>query len=198
MKGRRKADLQTLDLFATAASTAATEDGDTITLTTADLLAALERLADAGLLRRLDSALAAFVAEQDAEAEPALLIATAVLAQMEGRGHSCLPLQALAHNPNEILGWPKEAMPVQLSLWEQLPSRLGNWLQALRRSPVVRVVTPGESSEGQGQPLVLLDGAAPLLYLRRCCDEGIEEIRGRTQKAQKLRRSRKREYQIWL
>ena len=96
MKGRRKADLQTLDLFATAASTAATEDGDTITLTTADLLAVLERLADAGLLRRLDSALAAFVAEQDADAEPALLIATAVLAQMEGRGHSCLPLQALA------------------------------------------------------------------------------------------------------
>ncbi|MEG2047148.1 MAG: exodeoxyribonuclease V subunit alpha, partial [Comamonas sp.] len=105
MKGRRKADLQTLDLFATATPitgfTTAPEDGDTITLTTAGLLAALERLADAGLLRRLDSALAAFVAEQDTDAEPALLIATAVLAQMEGRGHSCLPLQALAHNPNE-------------------------------------------------------------------------------------------------
>ena len=167
MKGRRKADLQTLDLFATAASTTAPEDGDTITLTTAGLLTALERLADVGLLRRLDSALAAFVAEQDTDAEPALLIATAVLAQMEGRGHSCLPLQALAHNPNEILGWPKEAMPVQLSLWEQLPSRLGDWLQALRRSPVVRVVMQGDPSEDQGQPLVLLDGPAPLLYLRR-------------------------------
>ena len=51
MKGRRKADLQTLDLFATAASTTAPEDGDTITLTTAGLLTALERLADVGLLR---------------------------------------------------------------------------------------------------------------------------------------------------
>ena len=152
MKGRRKADLQTLDLFATAASTAATEDGDTITLTTADLLAALERLADAGLLRRLDSALAAFVAEQDAEAEPALLIATAVLAQMEGRGHSCLPLQALAQNPNEILGWPKEAAPVQLSLWEQLPATLDGWLQALRRSLVVRVMRGVKRARDEASP----------------------------------------------
>lgn len=81
MKGRRKADLQTLDLFAAPA------DGDTIALGTTDWLAALERLADAGLLRRLDSALAAFVAAQDAEAGPELLVATAVLAQMEGRGN---------------------------------------------------------------------------------------------------------------
>ena len=164
MKGRRKADLQTLDLFA------AQDDGETITLTTNDWLAALERLADAGLLRRLDSALATFVAEQDAEAEPALLVATAVLAQMEGRGHSCLPLLALASNPNDILAWPKEAVPLQRSLWEQLPSQLGDWLQALRHSPVVRVVQPGAISADQGQPLVLLDGPAPLLYLRRYWD----------------------------
>ena len=50
MKGRRKADLQTLDLFAAA------DEGDTVVLSTIDWLAALERLADAGLLRRLDSA----------------------------------------------------------------------------------------------------------------------------------------------
>ena len=74
MKGRRKADLQTLDLFAAA-------DEGTVVLSTTDWLAALERLADAGLLRRLDSALAAFVAEQDAEAAPALLVSTAVLAR---------------------------------------------------------------------------------------------------------------------
>lgn len=164
MKGRRKADLQTLDLFA------APDDGNTVTLSIADWLTALERLADAGLLRRLDSALAAFVAEQDAGAEAALLIATAVLAQMEGRGHSCLPLQALASSPNEILAWPKEAVHLQLSLWEQLPRQLSGWLQALRRSPVVRVVQPGMATVDQGQPLVLLDGPAPLLYLRRYWD----------------------------
>lgn len=164
MKGRRKADLQTLDLFA------APDDGDTVTLSIADWLTALERLADAGLLRRLDSALAAFVAEQDAGAEAALLVATAVLAQMEGRGHSCLPLRALASSPNEILAWPKEAVHLQLSLWEQLPHQLSGWLQALHRSPVVRVVQPGMATIDQGQPLVLLDGPAPLLYLRRYWD----------------------------
>jgi exodeoxyribonuclease V alpha subunit len=164
MKGRRKADLQTLDLFAAPA------DGDSMALSTTDWLAALERLADAGLLRRLDSALAAFVAAQDAEAGPALLVATAVLAQMEGRGHSCLPLKALAGDPNQILAWPKEAERLQQSLWEQLPGRLADWLQALRRSPVVRVVQPGAVAADRGQPLVLLDGAAPLLYLRRYWD----------------------------
>lgn len=81
MKGRRKADLQTLDLFAVHDHSSET-DGDAATvLSTTELLSALERLADAGLLRRLDSALAAFVAQQDGEAEPALLVATAVLAQ---------------------------------------------------------------------------------------------------------------------
>ncbi|WKL18392.1 exodeoxyribonuclease V subunit alpha [Comamonas testosteroni] len=164
MKGRRKADLQTLDLFA------APTDGDSMALSTTDWLAALERLADAGLLRRLDSALAAFVAAQDAEAGPALLVATAVLAQMEGRGHSCLPLKALAGDPNQILAWPKEAERLQQSLWEPLPGRLADWLQALRRSPVVRVVQPGAVVADRGQPLVLLDGAAPLLYLRRYWD----------------------------
>ena len=168
MKARRKADLQTLDLFATQDMTQ--EDGSTSVLSTSDVLTALERLADVGLLRRLDSALAAFVAQQDAQAEPALLVATAVLAQMEGRGHSCLPLAALPTNPNEILAWPKEAMPVKLSLWEQLPSTLAAWLQALRRSPVVRVVGGAGATPDLGQPLVLLDGAAPLLYLRRYWD----------------------------
>ena len=114
--------------------------------------------------------LAAFVAAQDAEAGPALLVATAVLAQMEGRGHSCLPLKALAGDPNQILAWPKEAERLQQSLWEPLPGRLADWLQALRRSPVVRVVQPGAVVADRGQPLVLLDGAAPLLYLRRYWD----------------------------
>src|SRR5256885_1515877 len=68
---------------------------------TNELLALLRRWADAGLLRRLDAALASFVAGQDAQAGPALLVAAALLAQMEGRGHSCLPLAPLAGNPND-------------------------------------------------------------------------------------------------
>jgi exodeoxyribonuclease V alpha subunit len=143
-------------------------------LGTGEVLALLRRWADAGLLRRLDAALASFVAGQDAQAEPALLVAAALLAQMEGRGHSCLPLAPLAGSPNEVLAWPAEALPAQQALWQMLPARLSGWVAALSASPVVRTV--GDAGHGggedRGQPLVLAgaDGPAPLLYLRRYWD----------------------------
>ena len=155
MKRSRKLDVQTLDLFAEPA------------LSVPDTLTALRRLADAGLLRRLDSALAAMVAEQDAGATPALLVATAVLAQMEGRGHSCLPLTDLVNTPNAVLAWPSEALAAQQALWAQLPTSWADWQAALQRSPVVRVL--GRDAD-LGQPLVLRGGGAPLLYLRRYWD----------------------------
>ncbi|MCR4546745.1 exodeoxyribonuclease V subunit alpha [Delftia tsuruhatensis] len=144
---------------------------------TNEVLALLRRWADAGLLRRLDAALASFVAGQDAQAGPALLVAAALLAQMEGRGHSCLPLAPLAGHPNDVLAWPADALPAQQALWQMLPARLSGWVAALSASPVVRVVH-GEQVDGQGgsedlgQPLVLAgaDGPAPLLYLRRYWD----------------------------
>lgn len=144
---------------------------------TDEVLALLRRWADAGLLRRLDAALASFVAGQDAQAGPALLVAAALLAQMEGRGHSCLPLAPLAGNPNDVLAWPAEALPAQQALWQMLPAHLSGWIAALSASAVVRVVhgkhgepvDGREGSEDLGQPLVLAgaDGPAPLLYLRR-------------------------------
>ena len=168
MKSRRRTDVQTLDLFASHGRDDGLDTASSVALdviSSAEILTALERLADAGLLRRIDSALAAFVASQDSEAEPALLVATAVLAQMEGRGHSCLPLAILPDDPNAALAWPKEAMEVQQSLWAYLPSTLDEWLQALQRSPVVRVVSHRDASdEDLGQPLVLLTDDEPLLY----------------------------------
>ena len=161
MRGRRKIDLQTLDLFA--------QPG----LSAQDTLTALQRLSDAGLLRRLDSALAAFVHSQDPGAQPALLVAAAVLAQMEGRGHSCLPLAALVARPNDVLAWPREAQPLLAALWSQLPPRLDDWLAALQRSPVVRampVENAVDNAVGDGRPLVLQTGPEPLLYLRRYWD----------------------------
>lgn len=141
---------------------------------TNEVLALLRRWADAGLLRRLDAALASFVAGQDAQAGPALLVAAALLAQMEGRGHSCLPLAPLAGNPNDVLAWPAEALPAQQALWQMLPARLSGWVAALGASPVVRVIGDAGQDGGEdlGQPLVLAgaDGPAPLLYLRRYWD----------------------------
>ena len=133
---------------------------------TPEALALLDNLSDMGLLRRLDAAMAHFVAGHDAAAEPALLMATALLVQMEGRGHTCLPLQHVADAPNQILAWPAEREPLLASVWRFLPATLDGWLQALQRSPLVRVC--GRDADA-GQPLVLsgVDGDAPLLYLRR-------------------------------
>ncbi|WP_417282570.1 exodeoxyribonuclease V subunit alpha [Comamonas sp.] len=155
MKSKRHLDVHTQDLFAAPE------------LSVQHMLTALQRLSDAGLLRRIDSALAHFLWSQDAAAQPALLMAAAVLAQMEGRGHSCLPLAELVRSPNNVLAWPKEALAAQEVLWAQLPASLTDWLAALQRSPVVRVL--GRDAD-QGQPLVLLGGEMPLLYLRRYWD----------------------------
>ncbi|MBV2264850.1 MAG: AAA family ATPase, partial [Thauera sp.] len=133
--------------------------------TSAALLAALDAWTDAGLLRQLDSAFARFVASLDPAAPPALLVAAAVLARMEGRGHSCLPLAPLAAADQDLLAWPMEAQPAVATLWHTLPADPAGWLAALQQSPVVRRI--GRDPE-LGQPL-LIDGpdAAPRLYLRR-------------------------------
>lgn len=131
-------------------------------------LGTLHLWSEAGWLRRLDSALAAFVAELDPQAPPALLVATALLAHMEGRGHTCLPLAPLVRDPAAVLGWPQEAQDALLALWATLPRDPQDWIAALRASPVVRQAAQDADT---GQPLVLGgSSAAPLLYLRRYWD----------------------------
>ncbi|MDD4886064.1 MAG: exodeoxyribonuclease V subunit alpha [Thiomonas sp.] len=51
--------------------------------------------AEQGVLRRLDAALARFVAELCPDVTPQVLIAVAVLADLEGRGHTCVLLDEL-------------------------------------------------------------------------------------------------------
>lgn len=155
-------DTVTMDLFSDSASS----DRGLLPLTGKSTLELLRRWSDAGLLRRLDVALAAFVQEQDPLAAPCVLVATALLAQMEGRGHSCLSLRELAAAPVALLGWSEPESTAVESLWSMLPPNLDEWLRALSATRVVRVV--GQVPD-QGQPLVLAgtDGDAPLLYLRR-------------------------------
>ncbi|MFP5462665.1 MAG: exodeoxyribonuclease V subunit alpha [Gammaproteobacteria bacterium] len=130
-----------------------------------ELLERLRGWSDAGLLRHLDSAFAAFVAGLDPEASPALLVSAAMLAQVEGRGHSCLPLAPLPSDPQSVLAWPAETHPAVEALWRTLPSTPEAWLSELLRSPAVRRI--GRDPD-LGQPLVV-DGedTAPRLYLRR-------------------------------
>ena len=147
---------------------------DHLAASIADPLVTLHSWADKGWLRRLDSALAAFMRELDPAATPALLVSTAVLAQMEGRRHTCLPLRLLVTQPDEILAWPQAAREDLNAFWKTLPASLPGWLEALRASPLVRSVSlehAGDAMQDEpdhGQPLVLSSSLdEPLLYLRR-------------------------------
>lgn len=129
----------------------------------------LGALSDAGVLRHLDSSFAAFIAGLDPQASPdtrlALILASAMLSHLEGRGHSCMPLAALAEQDAGLFGWPEAAQADIAALWQALPASTDGWLRALRGSPVVQ--RAGHDPE-LGQPLVV-DGPdhAPRLYLRR-------------------------------
>jgi exodeoxyribonuclease V alpha subunit len=135
-------------------------------LSAAQTLQWLKLWTEQGLLRHIDSAIAAQLLRLDAQASPALLAAAAVLAQMEGRGHTCLPVADLCAPPVALLGWPATAVegPQGLrALWVHLPATLVNWQAALQGDGVRHTDAPD-----QGQPLVLGGTAdAPLLYLRR-------------------------------
>ena len=142
----------------------------------------LHRWTELGGLRRIDSALAAHLLRLDANASPALLVAAAVLAHMEGRGHTCLPLASLCQAPAALLGWPAtmvEGAQGLQALWAHLPATVAGWQSALHSGP--QPALPSDA-QGQrcgpcwrpadapdlGQPLVLGGPEdAPLLYLRR-------------------------------
>ena len=129
-------------------------------------LQTLRDWSEQGWLRRLDSALADFVFQHDPQAQPATLVASALLAHMEGRGHVCLPLADLVQPPHSLLAWPPKAQAALSSEWVGLPTTPTAWADALACSPVVRRAGPGQPDIGQ--PLVLGGtDQAPLLYLRR-------------------------------
>jgi exodeoxyribonuclease V alpha subunit len=139
-------------------------------LSAAQTLQWLQLWTEQGLLRHIDSALAAQLLRLDGQASPALLVAAAMLAQMEGRGHTCLPLADLCAPPVAMLGWPTVAVdgPQGLrALWAHVPATLANW-QAALQSSTSRACSRLSDAPDQGQPLVLGGMAhAPLLYLRR-------------------------------
>jgi exodeoxyribonuclease V alpha subunit len=131
----------------------------------------LDAWAELGWLRRLDSALATQLHRLDASVPPALLVAAAVLAQMEGRGHTCLSVHALATSPVDLLGWPVDVVQTPqgvLVLWAHMPVGVQAWVAALQAAPAA-CLRRADAPDG-GQPLVLGGPAdAPLLYLRRYC-----------------------------
>ena len=129
------------------------------------LLAFFDGVADAGLVRRLGAAFARFVAslaqgEAQAAEAPALAVACVVLSELEGRGHSCVMLDELAHAPSQLMGWTDEQWQAVLAVSGPLPATLEHWCALLARAPQVWSAERANTH----QPLVL-DGER--LYLRR-------------------------------
>jgi exodeoxyribonuclease V alpha subunit len=117
------------------------------------------RLTEAGELRRLSGAFARFIAGLG-EATPPVLLATLVLSEMEGQGHSCLPLDELVAGPGELLGWPDGQWQLLAQAAGPLPTNAKAWRAALAACELVWQA--GEFDFGQ--PLVL---DSDRLYLRR-------------------------------
>ncbi len=120
-------------------------------------------LTEAGHLRRLSGVFARFIAtigEGAASAEAPLLLACALLSELEGRGHSCLLLDALAADPLTLMGWTAEQWQPLAACCAPLPKTVKAWRACLAAASQVWQV--GEFD--YGQPLVL-DGER--LYLRR-------------------------------
>ena len=142
---------------------------------TQTVLASLKDWSERGWLRRLDAAFARFLFEQEPAAPAPLLLAAALVAHMEGRGHSCVALDLLLQDSETLLGWQADAADSLGQLMRSaLPADLDAWLDALRGSPWVWVERPQADSQGGSEPLVL-SGAK--LYLRRMwsCEQTVAQ-----------------------
>jgi len=147
----------------------------------------LEHWRDAGWLRHLDLAFARFVAETDPAAPASLLLAAALLAHLEGRGHCALPLAGLHRDPQALLAWPVDAVESLTAAFQDWPADVAaqqaQWgnLPSLTWMPLA---DPGGSMPGdeasspsldasESAPLPSHAGTSPLvacgglLYLRR-------------------------------
>jgi len=125
----------------------------------AALFEQVERLTEAGQLRRLSGAFARFIASVG-NSSPQLMLACVLLSELEGRGHSCLMLSELSADPAALLGWSADE-------WRDLRAAAGAWPKnaAAWRTLLAGCdqVWPVGDLDFQ-QPLVL-DGER--LYLRR-------------------------------
>jgi exodeoxyribonuclease V alpha subunit len=116
-------------------------------------------LTEDGELRRLSGTFARFIGTLGSDSAP-LMLACVLLSELEGRGHSCLMLDELAHDPCALLGWSAEQWQQLAGAGGALPKNLKGWSAQLGGCDQVWQV--GELDFDQ--PLVL-DGER--LYLRR-------------------------------
>jgi exodeoxyribonuclease V alpha subunit len=121
----------------------------------------LDAWVEAGWLRDVDRAFAAFLAREAPDAHPLLLLAAALASHQLGRSHVCLDLRAVLADAGEALALPPEDVEDQKA--RQAPVellaglRLADWRAALQHPALV--------GEGPGNTPLVLQGDR--LYLRR-------------------------------
>jgi len=123
------------------------------------MMTLLQAWHDRGWLRPLDLAFARFISEHAPGSPPELLLCAALLAHMEGLGHTCLPLDELCRG--ELLLTQAEfadALREQLVL---IGADAQAWASLLEGSPVVNA---GDDAATGSAPMVMALGR---LYLRR-------------------------------
>lgn len=125
------------------------------------MLQEFERWRNAGWLRSLDTAFARFIHDTDPDAPASLLLAAALVAQLEGSGHSGLPLTELASDSGLLLGWPSEGTEALRQALADWPEGGAAQRKAWQSRPALEI---DPSNEMGASPLVLSRG---LLYLRR-------------------------------
>ena len=170
---------------------------DTLAHTLPHTLAQLHLLADVGVLRRLDSALAQWVcamgtATDHAGDASALAVAAACVSHLEGQGHTAVPLSVLT---DPALGWLEAAPTLQARVRQLacgLPTTEAQWLAVFQRSPAVACWTREDAGGAAPNPLpnplplvcVLADAHGPaMLGLHRHIHNEREVARALQQRA---------------
>ena len=137
--------------------------------------ALLQAWVEAGWLRPIDRAVAAFL-DRHAPGRPPLATLAAVLASHQGSGgHVCLDLVEVLERPDLTLRMPPadplRPGPVTVPTPREVLDGVmtGAWRDALEDHPAVRAVAWDGSSaaEDDDRPLILVDDERPQLYLRR-------------------------------
>lgn len=128
-----------------------------------NLMLLLNQWLAADWIRALDVALVKLLAQLEPDAQPLVLLATALVSHQLGHGHICLDLHSLLRDPDLALLLPPEgrATEEQLILPSQLlvAVSLSRWLDNLQHSHLVC-----QQAETATKPLVLV---AERLYLYR-------------------------------
>lgn len=132
----------------------------------ATLFAQLDEWVDSGELRALDRAFAAFLAQNDEDADNLALLGAVFASHQLGRGHACVDLRAVLGGPDGALGLPSDAArwrhgsaasPTPASLLQGVS--LKQWTEALDAA----IFTGAGAGDGSS-PLVRVGDR---LYLRR-------------------------------